>query len=130
MTELSRRNLLDKLNSYSGWNTAGNTMGYTIGQGMLAGAADDKDRKRLLAIRYLDDWAYQANIRQELQEKIVYPNKGSLVYLNELKPLLTEQALKQERQFAQQHLWLSPERVTVEFPWNRMFELNVMIAPE
>ena len=41
-----------------------------------------------------------------------------------------EQALEQERQFARQHLWLSPERVTVEFPWNRMFELNVMIAPE
>ncbi|SHI83937.1 DUF4127 family protein [Propionispora hippei] len=130
MSELSRRNLLDKLNSYSGWNTAGNTMGYTIGQGMLAGAAEDKDRKRLLATRYLDDWAYQANIRQELEEKIVYPNKGSLVYLNDLKPLLTEKALEQERQFARQHLWLSPERVTVEFPWNRMFELKVMIAPE
>lgn len=130
MAELSRRKLLDKLSSYSGWNTAGNTMGYTVGQGMLAGAADDKDRKRLLATRYLDDWAYQANIRQELAEEIVYPNKGSLVYLNELKPLLTTKAQERERQFAQQHLWLSPEQVTVEFPWNRMFELKVMIAPQ
>lgn len=130
MAELSRRNLLDKLSAYSGWNTAGNTMGYTVGQGMLSGAADDKDRKRLLAVRYLDDWAYQANIRQALAEEIIYPNKGSLVYLNEWRPQLTAEVQKRERQFAGQHLsWLPPDQVTVTFPWNRMFEVKVDIAP-
>nr|WP_092071983.1 DUF4127 family protein [Dendrosporobacter quercicolus]NSL48713.1 DUF4127 family protein [Dendrosporobacter quercicolus DSM 1736]SDM34992.1 Protein of unknown function [Dendrosporobacter quercicolus] len=130
MTELSRRNLLDKLSAYSGWNTAGNTVGYAVGQGMLTGLTDDQDRKRLLAVRYLDDWAYQANIRQALTEEFVYPNSGSPVYLNELKPQLTAELEKRERQFAEQHLWLPPEQITATFPWNRMFEVNVNIAPE
>lgn len=128
MTELSRRRLLDKLSSYSGWNTAGNTMGYAIGQGMLAKATDDSERKRLLAVRYLDDWAYQANIRQALEKEIIYPNKGSLVYLNELRPTLTVEAEKRERQFVAKHLWFPPEQLTVEFPWNRMFEVKIKIA--
>jgi hypothetical protein len=130
MTELSRRQLLDKLSSYSGWNTASNTMGYTIGQGMLARSTDDQERKRLLAVRYLDDWAYQANIRKALEKEIIYPNKGSLVYLNELKPALTVEAEKRERQFVAKYLWLSPEQLTVEFPWNRMFEIKINIARE
>lgn len=128
MTELSRRQLLDKLTSYSGWNTAGNTVGFTIGQGMLAGSMDAGARKRLLAVRYLDDWAYQANIRRALSEEIVYPNHGSLVYLNDLKPLLTAEAEKREREFAAEHLWFAPEKVSVSFPWNRMFEIGIHIA--
>lgn len=128
MAELSKRKLLDKLSSYSGWNTAGNTMGYTVGQGMMSNTMDDSSRKKLLAVRYLDDWAYQANIRRKLGENILYPNKGSWFYLNDLAPVLTAEAEKQERQFVEQHLWFSPEFVTVKFPWNRMFELEINIA--
>ncbi|MEG6586931.1 DUF4127 family protein [Dendrosporobacter sp. 1207_IL3150] len=128
ITELSRLNLLDRMNSYSGWNTAGNTIGFTIGQGMLAKHTDEQERKRLLAVRYLDDWAYQANIRQALEKEILYPNKGSLVYLNELRSVLTVEAEKKARQFVAEHLWFPPEQLTVEFPWNRMFEVRVNIA--
>ncbi|MBP2644145.1 MAG: hypothetical protein H6Q67_2032 [Firmicutes bacterium] len=127
MAELARRHLLDKLSSYSGWNTASNTLGYAIGQGMLSGAMSEKNRKRLLAIRYLDDWAYEANIRRELDEQIVYPDNGSIVYLNDMKPILTAEAQKEERLFAEKNLWFRPEKIKVSFPWNRMFELKVEI---
>ena len=46
MTELKRQGLLDKLASYSGWNTAGNTLGYAVGQGMLAAHMRDDQRKK------------------------------------------------------------------------------------
>jgi hypothetical protein len=125
--ELAARRLLDKLQAYSGWNTASNTLGYTIAQGMLANDMKDDTRKHLLAERYLDEWAYQANIRKALAEDIIYPRNGSLVYLNELKPLLTENAAKDVRLFAQKYLWLSPDKIKVSFPWNRMFEIKVDI---
>lgn len=128
MAELSKRNLLDKLQAYSGWNTAGNTMGYTVGQGMMAQAMDDQARKHLLAVRYLDDWAYQANIRRKLGENVLYPNQGNWFYLNDLKPSLIAEAEKQEKQFITEHLWFSPDRLTVDFPWNRMFEIDIKLT--
>jgi hypothetical protein len=129
MAELTRRHLLDKLSSYSGWNTASNTMGYTIGQGMLSGAMSDDDRKNLLAVRYLDDWAYEATIRKNLEKKIVYPDNGSIVYLNGLKPMLTAEAEREEQAFAEKNLWILPDRIKVSFPWNRMFELKIGVQP-
>ncbi|HEY3426733.1 MAG TPA: DUF4127 family protein [Negativicutes bacterium] len=129
MKELSERHLLDKLSAYSGWNTASNTIGYAISQGMMAASMGEPDRKQLLAVRYLDDWAYQANIRKQLREEIIYPRNGSLQYLDELRPLLTSEAAKRERLFAQKNLWLSPETVNVSFPWNRMFEIRIAIEP-
>lgn len=126
--EMAARHLLDKLNSYSGWNTASNTLGYTISQGMLAASMKDEARKYLLAKRYLDEWAYQANSRKALAEDIIYPHNGSLVYLNDLKPLLTASAEKDIRSFAQKYLWVAPETINVSFPWNRMFELKIDIT--
>jgi hypothetical protein len=127
--ELAARHLLDRFDAYSGWNTASNTLGYAISQGMLASAMKDAARKHLLAQRYLDEWAYQANIRKALAQNIIYPRSGSLVYLNDLKPLLTENAEKDTRNFAQKYLWFSPEKIKVSFPWNRMFEIKVDVAP-
>ncbi|MBP2653777.1 MAG: hypothetical protein H6Q73_1346 [Firmicutes bacterium] len=127
MAELSRRSLLDKLSAYSGWNTASNTIGYAIGQGMMSGAMSEESRRRLLAVRYLDDWAYEANIRKILDNQFVSPNKRSAVYLNDFKPILTAEAQRQVQGFAKENLWFQPEKIKVSFPWNRMFELQVEV---
>ncbi|MDD4599543.1 hypothetical protein SDC9_04059 [bioreactor metagenome] len=130
MHEMTERRLLGELSSYSGWNTASNTLGFAIGQGMMAGAMDDNERQRLLVVRYLDDWAYQANIRGQLYHEVIYPNNGSLIYLDELKPLLTEKADKKIALFAKRHLaGLPADKLKVEFPWNRMFELTIQVQP-
>ncbi len=128
MQELWRNQLLDRLAAYSGWNTAGNTLGYVLGQGMLAMSTSDESRKKLLAVRYLDDWAYQANIRSQLVQELVYPRGNDGQWLNELKPLVTAEAQRRIRRFAGQYLWpIPPESIDVEFPWNRMFELGVTV---
>lgn len=128
MQELWRQGLLPRLAAYSGWNTAGNTLGYAVGQGMLALRTADDKRKKLLAVRYLDDWAYQANIRSELVDKIVYPAGNDGQRLNQLTPQLTRVAGDQIRRFADKYLWPIPaESITVQFPWNRMFELGVQV---
>ena len=128
MLELSRQRLLDRLNSYSGWNTAGNTLGYAVGQGILSLRTAEADRLKLLAVRYLDDWAYQANIRGELVQQIVYPAGNDGQWLNQLKPRLTREAGDRIRRFAGLYLWpIPPDTITVQFPWNRMFELGVQL---
>ena len=128
MAEMQQQGLLTKLAAYSGWNTAGNTLGYAVGQGMLAPYTPEKQRRNILATRYLDDWAYQANIRGALYDEIVYPRGGNGQYLNALKPRLTRAAADKMRRFASEHLWGIPaENIRVDFPWNRMFEIGVHI---
>lgn len=124
---LSDKQLLDKLGAYSGWNTAGNTLGFAVAQGMMAPAMSEGARQKLLAVRYLDDWAYQANIRWPMVDELLVPRNVSVFYLNELRPLVTEEGQKRIRQFAAEKLWLKPEQVDVTFPWNRMFEVSVNI---
>ena len=131
MQELSEQKLLGKLTAYSGWNTPSNTLGFAISQGMLAPQMTTTLRQKLLAERYLDDWAYQANIRSQLNREIVYAKGGSLVQLDALEGELTVAAQKKLRDFARQHLdFLQPEQVQVSFPWNRMFEIDVRILPQ
>ena len=125
---LKEQGLLDRLAAYSGWNTAGNTLGYAVGQGMLSPFMPDGQRKKMLAVRYLDDWAYQANIRGQLYEEVVYPAGNDGQWLNTLKPRVTKAATAKIRRFAAVNLWpMTIEDIWVEFPWNRMFELGVHI---
>lgn len=131
MREMDNRHILDRLGSYSGWNTASNTLGYAIGQGMMAKNMADAERKRLLAVRYLDDWAYQANIRRQVGVEVLYPQGGNWTYLNQVEDLLTAETEKRIRLFAVRNLWnFQPETIHVSFPWSRMFEIRVGIDPE
>lgn len=128
MSLMQDRGLLPKLAAYSGWNTAGNTLGYAVGQGMLSAATSEKKRRNLLAVRYLDDWGYQANIRGELYNEIVYPAGNDGQYLNQLKDRLRRAAATKLRRFALEHLWDMPGGgIRVDFPWNRMFEIEIHV---
>lgn len=129
MRALYEHGLLDKLKAYSGWNTASNTLGYALGQGMMSKSMSDKERKQLLAIRYLDDWAYQANIRKELYRTILNPQQGNDEFLNGLESELTVALKKETNLFASNYLWVQPDSIKVSFPWNRMFEIRVGIEP-
>lgn len=128
MQGLEDEKLLEKLSAYSGWNTASNTLGYAIAQGMMAPRFSEAGRKHLLAVRYLDEWAYQADLRLKLSNEIVYAQGGDIQYLNQLNPAVTRAAEREIRAFALQRLWLEPEdHIAVSFPWNRMFEIHIMI---
>ncbi len=128
MAELARRGLLFRLAAYSGWNTASNTLGYAIGQGLLAPRMTAAAKDRLLATRLLDDWAYQANVRGAVGREVLFPAGGSWFYLNGLAPRVTAETERRLRAFAAASF---PEyelgRMRVSFPWNRMFEVDVKL---
>ncbi|MDT8902866.1 DUF4127 family protein [Anaeroselena agilis] len=126
MAEFVRRGLFFRLAAYSGWNTASNTLGYAIGQGLLAPRMSAAAKDRLLATRLLDDWAYQSNVRGALGKEVLYPAGGNWFYLNALEPRLTAEADRRLKAFAAANFPGYPvDRLKVRFPWNRMFEVDI-----
>lgn len=128
MAELERRSLLASLASYAGWNTANNSAGFAIGQGILSAHMTEAERKHLLAVRYLDDWAYQANIRQAVAGEPQTMKGGSYGQLDKAKRKVVKSARDKMRIFSETHLEQFPMRsIKIDFPWNRMFETSVEI---
>ena len=113
--------LLNKLNltnfyGYAGWNTSANTLGSLLCAVKVKWQAkkyDEKAFKKLQTIRFLDDWAYQANVRGSIKmpcniEKQMFP-----FYKN------ISSSLKEET-----------TNVFYSYPWNRKFEVEVRISNE
>jgi len=107
-TQLLQEKYDDNFYGYSAWNTSANTIGSLICAAkvkFLAKKYNDNAFKRLQAVRLLDDWAYQANIRQTLTK----PQKPDM---NEFEEIISE--------------FLScPVSAEYSYPWNRLFEIEV-----
>lgn len=128
LAALEQESLLSKLSSYSGWNTANNSAGFAIGQGILADKMKVEDKNQLLSVRFMDDWAYQANIRQTLAAQLQGMQGGTYSQLDAAKPAIVRSANEKMNAFAAQHLEdFTVKKVDVDFPWNRMFEASVKI---
>ena len=129
MKNLYDKGLLYKLQAYSGWNTATNSTGFVIGTGLLAKHMSNKSKDRLLTRRYLDDWAYQANVRTIIGEQLYNSREGGTIYYNlgTHTPAVEERLTVLMRDFAAKHLppfeYLND--FTVTLPWNRMFECAI-----
>lgn len=126
LAELARRGLLFRLAAYSGWNTASNTLGYAIGQGLLAPRMTAAAKDRLIATRLLDDWAYQANVRWAEGREVLEPAGGNYYYLDAMAPRMEAETNKRLRAFAAANFPEYPlDRFKASFPWNRMFEVRI-----
>ena len=66
VSAMYKRDLLYKIGAYNGWNTASNTVGYAIAQGLLLKSMSPEGHRDMLTQQYLDNWAYQANIRKDI----------------------------------------------------------------
>jgi hypothetical protein len=127
---LFREGLAFRVDAYAGWNTAGNSVGYALGQGILASYMAEDDRARLLAVRYMDDWAYQANARGALYRDIVWPRGLDGTKLGKHKEMLKKAALAELNALAGAHLPKARYDLSIDFPWDRLFELKIVLTPE
>lgn len=94
---------------YSAWNTSANTFGSLICAAKVKFSASKYNEnafKKLQAVRFLDDWAYQANVRQI---------EGS--FKSEMEPYVNT-----VNSFLNTHY--TPE---YSFPWNRRFEVEITL---
>ena len=100
---------------YSAWNTSANSLGSLICAAIVKFYAknfDDLAFKKLQLVRFLDDWAYQANVRQEIVNPDVSIVTGKMrVYEN----LLCAK------------LGIKDVNLSYSFPWQRLFEIEVNV---
>jgi hypothetical protein len=121
-----------RMRAYGGWNTSSNTIGMALAQALLpAGQA----AQAFTILRFLDDWAYQAGVRQRLAAEILprYPDASA----QRLGPALIPCAEAARGWFEQEYVpMLAPifgRRIAVArvgFPWERLFEVNLEVAVE
>ena len=133
MEELKNRGLLFKINAYGGWNTATNSTGFVLGTAMLGkmmpnGAIDD-----LLLTRYLDDWAYQANVRNIMARQLTWlRGDGFYGKLGDKRDAVSGRTTKLLETFVENNFppFAGSEELMVVFPWNRMFESDILRGRE
>jgi len=131
MNELHKADLQFKLLAYGGWNTATNTTGFLLGTGMLAKWMDRQAQEELMLTRYLEDWGYQANVRQSLASA-VWSQPGynqQTGDLNGARSFAAAKGTELLKVFAQNNIkipaGLSLEKFHITHPWNRLFECAI-----
>lgn len=121
------------VSAYGGWNTMSNTLGMALAQGLLSGAAASHAANRDFTIlRLLDDWGYQAVVRQRLAREVLprFPGAGS----PDIGAAYGACAAAAQRWL--QEVCVPPiarsfgvpiEIGPVGFPWNRLFHVALEI---
>ncbi len=118
--------------AYGGWNTTSNTLGMALTQMLLP---EGPANRAFTILRLLDDWAYQAVVRQRLAQEILPRYPGATA--QDIGPALLPCA-------ASAREWLVREfvpplercfgcRIAIErmaFPWNRLFEVGLQVSVE
>lgn len=100
---------------YAAWNTSANSLGSLICAAKMKFLAKQSKNfvsnnfKKLQVIRFLDDWAYQANVRQELSD---------------LDTELLKEKMKSYEKIVFKKLNVE-YNISYKFPWDRLFEVEV-----
>lgn len=114
------------IEAYSGWNTAGNSLGYALAQGLLYDKIAAEDKAKMLEIRYLDDWAYQSNVRMQVYKRLIWPNYWPNSGLDMQQAAAAEQEITEDiRMLTEPVMGNTAQKYTFTLPWNRMFEVYV-----
>ena len=115
-----------KLAAYGGWNTAGNSLGFALAQGLMSNECVPAAPRLLLDERYLDDWAYQANVRMQAYTQLIWPNywpnsglKGE--QLAQAEAFIAREIVKT----AEPYLGQAVHAYSYTLPWKRMFEVQI-----
>ncbi len=104
---------------YGAWNTTGNTLGSTLSAALTYFRAKEPNKtafQKLQITRFLDDWAYQANVRVKIRDN--RDNLTNNIIQKEMKPF--EQIIF--KNFCKEEI-----RAKYSFPWSRFFEIGIQL---
>jgi len=110
VNELINKFRYDGFYGYSAWNTSSNTLGSLICCAKIrynAANFNETAFKKVQMTRFLDDWAYQANIRQQIDKPCNIKDK--------MKPYEETVSKMLDLQIRNEYF----------FPWDRLFEVEV-----
>lgn len=124
--QLFANNTAYELKAYGGWNTAGNSLGFALAQGLLHKRFSKEAKNELLNIRYLDDWAYQANARMKVYQQTIWPQYWPNSGLKDKQLEGAQDAVTKEIQkTAEPVMGDVVKEYHFSLPWQRMFEVQV-----
>lgn len=129
MDMLFKESLLDKINGYAGWNTATNSTGFALAFGVNSLSMKEDKIKNLLAIRYLDDWLYQGNLRQELASYLPLMNgEGDYLKIGSKLEALTAFGNRRLNRLKNTYLknFKNVYNLELSLPWDRIFEIDLI----
>jgi hypothetical protein len=137
MTRLSHNFDLKHLISYSGWNTAGNSIGTALAHSSVRFISKDKndlkldeEHYRFLFERFLDDWLYQGFQRIKFIQSNPFPLFPSdLDKMKSVAENIGQKFLNLHKDSKLPplgtHNLESLDLTNVSFPWNRPFEMEI-----
>lgn len=103
---------------YAGWNTTANTLGCVLATSIISyiskknGTFNETNFKKAIATRFLDEWAYQANLRQSIRKNPDFDiEQGFIEYIQKVQKFLN----------------LETEGLSFYFPWDRTFEVGICL---
>ncbi len=109
---------LENFYGYAAWNTTSNTLGSVISGALTYYKAEKPDKSafnELQTVRFLDDWAYQANVRNKIRDNIL-----------NLSPEILKNKMKEYEKIIISKFPIKKE-ILYYFPWNRFFEIGVLL---
>jgi Protein of unknown function (DUF4127) len=120
---------LTALNAYAGWNTASNTIGslaaqcvlFQIGHALNPDATDSHNEK-IVTRRLLEDYLYQAVMRQRIRDVIDEPAMLAAV-LNET---VAAMFIPEANDWLAAH-GMADRVVSIKLPWQRTFEIDIVL---
>lgn len=110
--EFFKNKIDENFYGYSAWNTTANSLGSLICAAKVRFFAKKYNPdafKKLQAVRFLDDWAYQANVRQTLESPDIKALSAGMVNYEKIVELVLDTKISAK----------------YSFPWNRLFEVEV-----
>jgi len=118
--------------AYGAWNTAGNTIGVVLAQAALVQlSGDSAAARRFLAHRFVEDWAYQQEVRRAARAYLLRTSDVDDLDATLEGPMRTWVEHQLTATMAQVP-WLADWRIvpgSVCFPWHRLFEVDFELAP-
>lgn len=129
ITLLRNNKLINKITAYAGWNTNGNTLGTVIASGVASLYGDNN--LNFLLYRLVEDCGYQAIARQDVIKELeaknlsYYDFKHQTTWVEDVTKFMLNEFVEK---FISSNFEGNTITVTaVEFPWNRMFEVDLNI---
>ena len=151
--DLLKRRLFPDLYGYASWNTAGNTIGTTLPQGLIFHLANQKlmtnpmQNSKVLSAqkwftlhRLLDDYVFHTIVRPKANEYFRQNNRSGFERPEEvarqvekyskelLQPIfktLSTIYIEKKSEILPANLNCIPENMTFSLPWNRTFEAEI-----
>jgi hypothetical protein len=122
---------ITQLSAYGAWNTAGNTIGTALAQACTAHWAESPEQReaqqRFLLHRFLEDWGYQQEVREETRQWMEGKFKTHSVTAKNYPQVLSfisnglQRRLDQLPDFAGK---FQLAEGSLRLPWDRLFEVD------